>query len=369
LNPEECRPCHQEIFESYIQTTHFRASARPSEQTILGSFSEGKNILQTRKPTTYFRMEAEDGSFFQTAYWANIDRTEFYSRKEKIGVVMGAGIEGQSYLYWREGFLYQLPVSYLVEVDDWITSPGFVDGEVFMERPARPRCLECHGTYFEIEGTPKKPRYREGYQVGITCWKCHGDGGEHIARYTTQGAVESGPGILNPKRLSPERQLDLCALCHAGVGNLARPPFTYRPGQDLSTYLRPELNPSTDVVDEPGGWLASKLLAQSRCFTESGTLTCLTCHDLHRPAEGVAVMSRKCLQCHQASNCGQQDTIGERIETLCIDCHVPDQPSQRARVHRGSSTISAYYRNHHIGIYREATDSVLKRIGVVALQN
>ena len=65
LNPEECRPCHQEIFESYLQTTHYRASARPSGQTILGSFSEGKNILQTRKPTTYFRMEAEDGSFFQ----------------------------------------------------------------------------------------------------------------------------------------------------------------------------------------------------------------------------------------------------------------------------------------------------------------
>lgn len=363
LNPQSCRPCHSKKYESYIKTAHFLTSSLPSDETVRGSLAEGRNILRTRNPNTYFKVEKRDDSFFQVAHWkVDSEVAPFRSRREQIAVVVGAGVEGQSYLYWKDGFLYQLPVSYLSGIDEWVNSPGFPDGEVFFERPVTPRCLECHGTYFELEGTLQRPRYRDNYQLGIACWKCHGDGGPHIAKHASDKPIDPAQDIVNPAKLSPPRQLDICALCHSGVGQEKRPNFTFRPGQDLSTYLHRNLAASGEQVEEPGGWLANKLFGQSKCFTDSEGATCSTCHEVHLPESDLATMSRKCQQCHDSSDCVLSGTNQAQFEDLCIDCHMPDQASRRLRVHRTDETLSPLYRNHRIAIYPDATDAVLDRL-------
>ena len=363
LNPESCRPCHSEKHETQIATAHFKTSSLPSNESILGDFSNDGNVLRTRNPKTYFKMEKKGASFFQTAYWSvdgGLDNRR--SRTEQISIVVGAGIEGQSFLYWKNDFLYQLPVSYLSSVDGWVNSPGFPDGEVFFGRPVTPRCLECHGTYFELAGTSTNPRYRDNFQLGITCWKCHGDGGPHIEKHTSGVSINPSTDIVNPSKLTPERQLDICALCHSGVGQEKRAAFTFRPGQDLSTYLIRNTVSTPIRSEEVGGWLANKLFKQSKCFAKSSEATCSTCHDVHRNETGVAEMSQKCGKCHRDTQCPQYTTLGDQTADLCVDCHMPDQASRRLRIHRTDDTLSPLYRNHRIAIYKEATEVVLKRL-------
>ncbi|MBO0722460.1 MAG: hypothetical protein J2P41_16665, partial [Blastocatellia bacterium] len=129
---EECRTCHQAIFDSFVKTAHFNTSARAGAATIIGNgegaisaFSAGRNMLRTRTGV-YFKMERRGPDFYQTASDATIGR----SRTERFDIVIGSGRKGQSYLYWRDGLLFQLPVSYLRGIEEWINSPGYPDGQI-----------------------------------------------------------------------------------------------------------------------------------------------------------------------------------------------------------------------------------------------
>ncbi len=65
------------------------------------------------------------------------------TRTERIDIVTGSGIKGQTYLYWKGDQLFQLPVSYWTDLKRWITSPGYTEGVANFDRPIVPRCLEC----------------------------------------------------------------------------------------------------------------------------------------------------------------------------------------------------------------------------------
>ena len=105
-----CGPCHQDVALSYQQTAHFLTSGNANSNTILGSFLEGRNVLQTAVPEISFRMERKGDAFYQTAF----DHGRTHS--ERFDLVLGSGRRGQSYLYWKGGLLYQLPVSYLAPI-------------------------------------------------------------------------------------------------------------------------------------------------------------------------------------------------------------------------------------------------------------
>jgi hypothetical protein len=159
-----CQPCHAAIVASWSGTAHARTSAAADSLTILGDFSEGQNRLQTRAPNIFFRMDRRDSGFYQTA----IDSVARLSRTERFDLVVGSGKIGQTYLYWRDGILYELPVSWLSGAGRWINSPGYVDGMVEFDRVVVPRCLECHATWFTIDTSQgaRKARYGSRIQLG-----------------------------------------------------------------------------------------------------------------------------------------------------------------------------------------------------------
>ena len=81
-----------------------------------------------------------------------------------------------------------------------------------------PRCLECHGSYAESVGRPIAiNRYQKTSLVlGVSCERCHGPGREHVFRHQS-GNVRSGEAIVNPAKLPRDRDLEVCAQCHAGM--------------------------------------------------------------------------------------------------------------------------------------------------------
>src|SRR5260221_5125204 len=107
-----CRSCHQSIVDSFVHTAHQRTSTAAGRVTILGSFSPGHNRLHTRTPGIGFTMERRTDGFYQSGW----DSTARGARTERIDFVIGSGRRGQSYLYWRSGLLFELPVSYLTGV-------------------------------------------------------------------------------------------------------------------------------------------------------------------------------------------------------------------------------------------------------------
>jgi len=291
MGTASCGPCHQAVSQSYQQTAHFLTSSTANSTSILGSFAEGRNILQTSVPEVSFRMERKGDAFYQTAF----DHGRTHS--ERFDLVLGSGRRGQSYLYWKNGLLYQLPVSYLALTGGWINSPGYPDGEVHFDRAIPLRCLECHAT----EGA------RDGqFFAGITCDKCHGPAGQH-------------PAIRNPASLARDGQVALCAACHSGLGNSGE----------------------ADVHGNQVG-----LLQQSQCFRKSPAMSCSTCHNIHRVERDLVSMSAHCATCHAAPQHKAAVNTGN-----CIDCHMPKRESKVITFRTSGSGLAQPYRTHKIAVY------------------
>ncbi len=97
-------------------------------------------------------MTADADGFHQTAVdevspGKNIELTQ------RFDIVVGLQ-KSQTYLYWKDDLLFELPVSWWVATSQWINSPGYEDGAVRFDRPIYPRCLECHGSYFKSLAPP-----------------------------------------------------------------------------------------------------------------------------------------------------------------------------------------------------------------------
>jgi hypothetical protein len=351
---KSCEACHQEIVATFRETAHFRTSADATARSVRGHFAAGRNVLRTGSPGISFRMERRDHAFYQTA----VDSARGWSRTERIDLVFGSGRRGQTYVYWRGGLLFELPVSYLVGIERWINSPGYADGQIDFGRLIVPRCLECHTTSFPLRTAGGAARYSRDYVLGISCEKCHGDGRAHVRYQASHPAETSGRFILNPARFSRDRRVDNCALCHAGERDAKAPPFSYRPGDNLDDYFAPPADQTAAIPDVHGNQVA--LLQRSKCFRSSPDMSCSTCHDVHGPQRDVAAFVQKCLACHETSQHPLAAEIGGRLVTACIQCHMPNRKSKAIEINSPTKPFALYFRSHAIGIYPEVTRAVLQ---------
>ncbi|HEX2855607.1 MAG TPA: multiheme c-type cytochrome [Opitutaceae bacterium] len=351
VGDQACSTCHQEKSTAYHHTAHAKTSGRATKESIHGSFAAGANILRTANPNLYFQMEARGAEFFQTGV-LRTSPSEVLTRSERFDLVVGSGRKGQTYLFWDGDGLFQLPVSYWTELGSWVNSPGYVDGTANFDRPIPARCLECHGSSFESRAPPENVYNKTSLVLGISCEKCHGPGGEHVARYRSASPPRSGAetAIVNPAKLSRERQMDSCSLCHAGAGHSLTPPLSFTPGQVLANHVMfPKLPP-----DAPMDVHASQvqLLERSRCFQASPTMTCTTCHDVHQPQRDPEILAAKCLTCHQVESCPTFPKLGQKIISQCATCHMPLQDTAQIIISVvNGKNLQPKVRNHHIAIY------------------
>jgi len=344
---DQCRPCHQEKFDSYSETAHHATSRIADLHSIAGNFGPGSDTFKTSNSELIFKIETNSQGQFQTAITGIPPDTT--SRSERFDIVIGSGRKGQTYLYWKGDQLFQLPLSFWTELGQWVNSPGYRDGYADFGRRVPPRCMECHATYFESLSPPLNRYNKTGFMLGLACERCHGPGREHIGRYTAKSKTSQESAIINPAKLSRDRQVDVCALCHAGLGEPARAPaFSFISGESIDDYLTVPAA-SGVKIDVHGSQV--ELLKRSRCYQSSKAMTCSTCHDVHRPQRDAASFSVRCLSCHKVENCGVYPRAGRQIADNCVDCHMPKQQTELIVSDSNGRKVKPQVRNHQIAIY------------------
>jgi hypothetical protein len=353
VGDKACEGCHRAVFEAFERTSHHLTSQLASRVSILGPFTPGAAIVKTSNPTLHYEMTAKGGGYFVSAVTGIAPDTSI--RTEKFEIVIGSGKRGQSYLYWKGDELFELPVSYWRNVG-WVNSPGYPDGTAFFARPIGPRCLECHSSYFhstaDLPAKSENSYSKDDFRLGIGCEVCHGPGRAHVDAMAQNPGKSAASVIVNPSKLSREREMDGCALCHGGAASkLFSPSFTFVPGANLSNYLELQSVEPDTPIDVHGN--QTGLLEKSRCYQESANLTCRTCHNVHTSQSTQATYSSSCLGCHNVTACPTYQTSGQRIATECVRCHMPKQVSaSMVSTTRGQSARVTMH-NHWIKVYRE----------------
>jgi hypothetical protein len=347
---QACRSCHQEQAKTYLQTAHHLSTTLPAPSTMKGSFSGDASIMRTSNPYLHFKMTATSDGFFQSAI-EEPGPGKTISRTERIDIVTGEPRKGQSYLFWKGDQLFQLPVTYWVETNSWVNSPSYPDGSPHFDKDIIPRCLECHTSYFEWVPTAVNRYRKNSLLLGIFCEKCHGPGQQHVVLHRKNAKLAEGASeaIVNPAKLTRDRRVDVCGLCHSGNGVPIAPSLSFLPGDDLRDYVDIPYVSAEQAVDVHGNQV--QLLRKSRCFQSSNNLTCDTCHDVHKTERDAAAFSSRCLTCHQPKQCGEFSKRGEEISKNCIDCHMPLQQSHVLFSKTNGKTVEPKVRNHLIGIY------------------
>ncbi|MBX7074749.1 MAG: hypothetical protein K1X71_16530 [Pirellulales bacterium] len=359
IGPAGCKECHADKYEGFIETGHARSFCLPTPESVLGDFSPGHNQLRTGRDELWYEMTREGDRFAQTSHTVGPQGPAHFSRQ--IDLVMGSGKNAQAAMYWQGDQLFQMPVVYFTPLGGWANAPGFSNRFAMWDRPMGPRCLECHSTYFEhVAGSENRYR-QDNFLLGISCERCHGRGSEHAEFHRLHPEAAGGRAIVNPSALLRARQLEMCGLCHGSVGTPVQPPFSYRVGELLEQYLKPDDPAETSAFVHSVNQV--QRLSQSRCFAGDDTMTCTTCHDPHRHERGdVAMFSAKCLTCHQMDDCGKFSEVGENLRTNCIDCHMPmrDDESLPFNTIRGHKLKLIRLRDHRIGVYPDDTTQMLK---------
>lgn len=355
-----CQKCHKDVGQHYEHTPHHLTSQLPTSSSVLGSFQNGANSLvivdpaQSAEPGLQFHMESKKDGLFEVAQsgWGS----NVYQRSERVDLVTGSGVRGQTYLYWQGDRLFELPVSYWSDGHRWINSPGYVDGTAEFSRPVNPACLECHATYIRALSTdPATNRYdRKSLVPGISCESCHGPGANHVRQELRRATKGQESLILNPAKFSRDLQVDLCAECHNGIQREAlKPAFSYMPGRPLSEYFKPLPSPDVEHPDVHGNQVG--LLQRSKCYRSSKQMSCSTCHDVHATGQSLESYSLKCLSCHQWESCGMSKKLGHDIMNKCIDCHMPIEETNVIVSQTGGQVVHAKMRNHWIKVYADIT--------------
>ena len=357
---KSCANCHQDIYNKHLSTEHHLTSAVSTEKNILGSFEPGKNAFAF-DPFTNVKMEKRDSGFYQVEY-----NNENKIREGRFDVVVGSGRKGQSYLSWMNNRLVQLPITYFSPEKQWSNSPGYPPHTVAFYRPITSRCLECHSTYFERTSDPSKKLETFDHKniiYAVDCEKCHGPAAEHVTFHSKNPSVKEAKFIINPGKLSRERLLDLCALCHGGALTKTKPSFQFQAGDTLSNYFSLQaVTQNADNIDVHGNQLG--LLSLSKCFV-IGKVTCVSCHSVHENENGkIEIFSQRCISCHNESHgklCTMTDKIGPSITQNCIDCHMPKQFSHAVAVYLqgADAPTPALMRTHYIKSYPNETQKIL----------
>lgn len=203
---------------------------------------------------------------------------------------------------WGASDSVELRWTWFRDVDSFAATPGqgaaaaFAGVGVLFDHPKTHRCFACHTSQLPIrDGRIDQQRL----VPGVTCQRCHGSMVEHVR---SQGTRFDNTFVRDARQTDA---VNRCAECHRRAEE--REPADVRPDN-------PEI-----ARFQPVG------MVQSACYRQSPTMTCTTCHDVHRPMEAQDSQGDwQCLQCHAPAAADRRSIPCSAGHTEnCVPCHMP----------------------------------------------
>lgn len=356
---QACTECHSKRVEEFQQTRHFLALRFPDQVNFPRGFQRAFGQFQPAHSPVAFEMAATAGTATLTATPVASNSPPVRS---PIEFIYGAdGGTDEVYFTRRGDQLFELPVAWLHPQDQWGASLFDPHGAGDLSRPLTPQCLECHTTWVDYHrGTLNEYGPLQRDLVGVTCERCHGPAKSHVEHHRSHPKETKGVDIVAPKSMTREQRMDLCAQCHTNTVRHRKAPFSYRPGEAIEEAFRilkmryPEEDRVANQV---------QYLKESRCYQQSESLTCISCHDPHHatPKSQSSRAHDVCSSCHQPADCGAEERLPMGVRDQCVACHMP----LRNKVQVGFTTrdaevvFPATRYEHRIAVYPEAEQEVL----------
>jgi tetratricopeptide (TPR) repeat protein len=347
VGSERCAECHAAEMRAWQGSQHQQAMQVPDEGTVLGDFDDASftyagvtSSFQRRADRYVVRTDGPDGKLadFEVRYTFGVYPMQQYllelpgGRLQALSIAWDsrprdAGGQRWFHLHPNERVDYRDELHWTRRSQNWN----------FM-------CADCHSTDVRKGYDAAGDRYQTQYtEISVGCEACHGPGSAHVdwarhkgtdplhgltVQFDERRGVSWRPDALTgkPRRSQPrtsEREIDVCAQCHARRAQLAE---GYRPGQPFADHYLPSLltpplyhadGQQRDEVYIWGSWLQSRMHAAG--------VTCSDCHDPHTqklrvPGNGV------CAQCHEPAQYEARSHHGHApgtAGTACADCHMP----------------------------------------------
>jgi tetratricopeptide (TPR) repeat protein len=345
VNPRLCFGCHAEIYKTYLQTGMARSFAHPRPENTVEDYTKNNRFFHAASGT-YFEMFVRGGEYYQRRYQLGYGGKQTNVDETKIDYFLGSAIHARAYLHRSaDGRLLQLPVTWYSDKGGyWGMAPGYDSPDhTYALRPITYDCIFCHNGYESIPASHTRlgaePVYVGTPPEGVDCQRCHGPGQKHVAAAGKPNAkpADIRGAIVNPSRLDPDRQAEVCLQCHLQTTEFSLPhvvkrydrgDFSYQPGQALANFeLAFDYAPGTERDDWFQNVSTASRMRMSQCFIKSnGALKCTTCHDPHNIQHGAGAAdhyNKVCQQCHTAAFNSLVAARKHTAETGCIGCHMP----------------------------------------------
>ena len=356
VNDKVCSGCHEKVCKGFEGARHAKTLKAVTVSEFSSIFKLGSTLSDENLQFKY-KPVVENGKCVMLGVSGE--------RRGALPVdyVMGTGRNAYTFFSAESPDLWvDLRLSFYTNSKKWDFTPMQKPGDRVFTRAAGIEqkgsrligCLKCHVTFLRADDS-NRGRFQgvdiSNSHIGIGCERCHGPGKPHLDAIASTNAMsrrqQSGSRVSSSgdlagktdaldlktedfKHSTPERINQLCGACHHNDENSSK--------NDPKT--------ENDLARFEG-----VALARSRCFRESGKLTCVTCHNPH---EDVSKNNSKnesdCLNCHSSRvqpTSALQSARGKicpvNPKAGCIPCHMPAQVIP--------SIPFAKYHNHYIKVW------------------
>jgi len=343
-----CAPCHPREAAAWAGSHHQRAMQPVNEAAVLGDFSDARfthagvsSTLVRRAGAYVMHTDGPDGALhdYEVEYTLGVAPLQQYlvgfpgGRLQSPEIAWdsrpaAAGGQRWFHLYPGERIGPTDPLHWTGATENWNSM-----------------CADCHSTAVRKSWSAQTGTYATRFaEVSVSCEACHGPGAQHVAwasgssdrRPASHGlsiALDERAGVSwprdpathRPARSRPrssEREIEMCARCHARRGLVHEDVVHGQPaGDDYRIALL------DDELYHPDGQIKGEVyeygsFVQSRMCAEG--VTCSDCHEPHgaglrAPGNGL------CLQCHEPAYATPRHHFHREGSpgAQCVDCHMP----------------------------------------------
>ncbi len=361
---QTCRGCHEEVYKTFIQTGMGQSFGQATREKSAADFSPAHSLVYDSALDYYYKPFWKGDTFCVLEY--RLEGTDtVHQLLHHVDYVVGSGQHTNSHMYNVNGYVYQLPITFYTQKHQWDLAPGFEKGASNrFQRMIQLECMSCHNGYPDfVAGSENKYNVVKG---GIDCERCHGAGSLHVAEKQLGKIIDTSKGpdysIVNPRRLPIDLQNNVCQRCHLqgiAVLNDGKTFLDYHPGMKLSEVMNvfmPEYEGAQDKMI-----MASHVerMKKSRCFVESGKMSCITCHNPHVSVKFTprSQYLNACQSCHSGAKgqvaCTEKESVRAAKNNDCVTCHMP---------HNGSIDIPHVAVTDHFIRKKPADDTLKKKI-------